>query len=112
VPEGQVIDVSSYKPRPISSKKSRELIQKFWQADPPLCPHCHNEMRIVALIDEASIIERILRHLELWEDGVRVDTARDPPQPVEPVIEPGLDDPFPDYDHESVFAENWQPEER
>ena len=37
---------------------------------------------------------------------------RDPPQPVELVIEPGLDDPFPDYDHEPVFAENWQPEEQ
>jgi hypothetical protein len=31
---------------------------------------------------------------------------------VDPVIEPRLDDPFPDYDHELVFAENWQSEER
>ena len=38
--------------------------------------------------------------------GVRVDAARDPPEPAEPVIEPWLDDPFPDYDHEPVFAEN------
>jgi hypothetical protein len=36
----------------------------------------------------------------------------DPPQTVEPVIEPGFDDPFPGYDHEPVFAENWQPKER
>jgi len=28
VPEGEVIDVSAYKPRPIPSKKCRELIQK------------------------------------------------------------------------------------
>jgi hypothetical protein len=27
-------------------------------------------------------------------------------EPVGPVIEPWLDDPFPDYDHEPVFAEN------
>jgi len=46
------------------------------------------------------------RHLGLWEVGVRVDAARDPPEPPEPVIEPWLDDPFPDYDHEPVFAEN------
>jgi hypothetical protein len=59
-------------------------------------------MRIVALIDEAPVIERILRHLGLWEAGVRVGAARDPPQPVEPVIEPGLDDPFPDYEIEAV----------
>ena len=30
----------------------------------------------------------------------------------EPVIEPRLDVPLPDYDHQPVFAENWQPEER
>ena len=56
----------------------------------------------MALIDEAPVIERILRHLGLWEAGVRVDAARDAPLPVEPIIEPILDDPFPDYDHEPV----------
>jgi hypothetical protein len=39
-----------------------------------------------------------------WEAGVRVESARDPPEPDEPVIEPWLDDPFPDYDNEPVFA--------
>jgi hypothetical protein len=58
----------------------------------------------IALIDEAAVIERILRHLGLWEVGVRVDAARDPPELDEPVLEPWLDDPFPDYDHESVFV--------
>ena len=105
-PEGDVIDVSAFKPRRIPSKKWRELIKKVWEADPLLCPQCHKEMRIVALIDEAAVIERILRHLGLWEAGVWVDAARDPPEPFEPVIEPWLDDPFPDYDHEPVFAEN------
>ena len=61
---------------------------------------------LIARIDEAAVIEGILRHLGLWEAGVRVDAARDPPEPAEPVIEPWLDDPFPDYDHEPVFAEN------
>jgi hypothetical protein len=42
----------------------------------------------------------------LWEAGVRVDAARDPPKPAEPVIEPWLDHPLPDYYSESVFAEN------
>jgi len=105
-PEGEVIDVSAFKPRRIPSKKWRELIKKVWEADPLLCPHCQHEMRIIALIDEADVIERILRHLGLWEAGVRVDAARDPPEPVGPVIEPWLDDPFPDYDHEPVFAQN------
>lgn len=103
---GEVIDVSAFKPRRIPSKKWRELIKKVWEADPLLCPRCQNEMRVVALIDQAEVIERILRHLGLWEAGVRVDAARDPPEPFEPVIEPWLDDPFPDYDQEPVFAGN------
>jgi len=35
----------------------------------------------IARIDEAAVIERILRHLGLWEAGVRVDAARDLPEP-------------------------------
>lgn len=128
VPGGEVIDVSAFKPRRIPSKKWRDLIKKVWEADPLLCPHCQHEpersgdslsegqprrggplgqqMRVVALIDQAEVIERILRHLGLWEAGVRVESARDPPEPDEPVIETWLDDPFPNYDHEPVFAED------
>jgi len=36
-------------------------------------------MRIVSLIDEQAVIERILRHLGLWQQGVRVATGPDPP---------------------------------
>ena len=61
-------------------------------------------MRIVALIDDREVIERILRHLGLWQQGVRVGPARDPP--VERVIEPRLDDPFPDYHTEPVMYAN------
>ena len=100
---GEVVEVSEPKPRRIPSKKWRELIKKVWEADPLLCPNCQHEMRIVALIDEADVIERILRHLGLWEAGVRVESARDPP---EPIIEPWLGDPLPDYDYEPVFAHN------
>ena len=58
-------------------------------------------MRIVSLIDDPQVIERILRHLGLWAQGLRVCCGTDPP--VEPVIEPWLDDPFPDYDTEPVM---------
>jgi len=60
-------------------------------------------MRIVALIDDREVIERILRHLGLWQQGVRVSPARAPPEIAEWVIEPWLDDPFPDYDTEPVM---------
>ena len=66
----EVIDVSEHKPRRIPSAKWRELIKKVWEADPLVCPRCSREMRIVALIDDRAVIERIRRHLGLWEQGV------------------------------------------
>ena len=110
----EVIDVSEHKPRRIPSAKWRELIKKVWEADPLLCPKCSREMRIVALIDDRKVIARILRHLGLWSQGVRVLPARAPPEIVDRVIppsplgyggqaEPWIDDPFPDYDTEPVM---------
>ena len=108
-PDGKaaaVIDVSEHKPRRIPSKKWRELIKKVWEADPLLCPRCQKEMRIVALIDDKAVIERILRHLGLWQQGVRVAPGTDPPADwvIEPcfdlsaVVEAEADDALPDYD--------------
>ena len=59
----EIIDVSEHKPRRIPSHKWRQLIKRVWEADPLLCPSCSREMRIVALIDDRTVIERILRHL-------------------------------------------------
>ena len=66
------------------------------------------EMRIVSLIDDRAVIERILRHLGLWQQGVRVSPTTGPPVivPGERIIEPCLDDPFPDYDTEPVMYAN------
>jgi hypothetical protein len=93
----EVIDVSEYRPRRIPSAKWRELIKKVWEADPLLCPRCSREMRIVALIDDRAVIERILRHLGLWEHGVRVHFGTDPPSHM------NADDPFPDHDTEPIM---------
>jgi hypothetical protein len=43
------------------------LIQKVYEVDPMLCPHCGAEMRVMALIEDPPIIEKILRHLRLWD---------------------------------------------
>jgi len=60
-------------------------------------------MRIVSLIDDRAVIERILRHLGLWQQGVRVSPSTGPPaEIVDRIIEPWMDDPFPDYDTEPV----------
>jgi len=58
-------------------------------------------MRIMALIDEAFVIEKILRHLGLWEEEP-LREARPPPDAVEEVeiaAEPFLDDlPYGDWE--------------
>jgi hypothetical protein len=50
-------------------------------------------MRIVSLIDEEDVIERILRYLGLWQEGLRVHSGTDPPG--ETTLDPWFDDPFP-----------------
>jgi ribosomal protein S27E len=79
------------------TKKWRELIRKVWEQDPLLCPNCGGTMRIVALIDQHAVVEKILRHLGLWTEDA---SARAPPaKPTRELFyEPWLEDPFPDYD--------------
>ena len=50
-----------------------------------------------------DVIERILRQLGLWQEGVRVHRGTDPPG--ETTLDPWLDDPFPDYETEPVMPE-------
>ncbi|WP_136063587.1 hypothetical protein [Pontiella sulfatireligans] len=59
-------------------------------------------MRIVALIDERAVIERILRHLCMWEKGVPLKPARAPPEG-EGTVELFPGDPFPDYSRDPVM---------
>ena len=60
-------------PSTAGSRRSRRtwarLIKKVYGADPLLCPRCSGPLKIVSLMDAASIIERILRHLKLWDRG-------------------------------------------
>jgi hypothetical protein len=43
-----------------------------------ICRRCASRLKIIALIDSASIIERMLRHLNLW-----ARRQRPPPDPPE-----------------------------
>jgi hypothetical protein len=62
-----------------------------------------NPTRLIALIDDQSVIEKILRHLKLWPEPACLSRAP-PPTGVERIIEPFFDDPFPDYETEPVMA--------
>lgn len=60
-----------------------QLIHRIFGVDPMQCPKCGSQMKVIALIQDAEVIEKILRHLKLW-DGGRHDLfgrggVRDPP---------------------------------
>ena len=74
---GVVIDDAA----PNSRRKANlaRLIQKVYEIDPLECPNCGATMRIIALIDDADVVERILTHLKVW------DPIPDPITPADPV---------------------------
>ena len=47
------------------------LIKKVYEADPLVCPRCSGPLIIISLIGDAPVIEKILRHLKLWDRPVR-----------------------------------------
>jgi len=46
------------------------LMRKVYEADPLECPKCRSvksgPMRVIALIEDAGVIRRILEHLGMW----------------------------------------------
>jgi hypothetical protein len=43
------------------------LIKKLYEADPLVCPRCSGPLTIISLIGDSPVIEKILRHLKLWD---------------------------------------------
>jgi hypothetical protein len=52
------------------------LIKKVYEADPLVCPRCSGPLKIISLIGDGRVIEKILRHLKLWDRP-----ERPPPPP-------------------------------
>jgi hypothetical protein len=40
------------------------LIKRVYEADPLVCPRCFGPLKIISLIGDAPVIEKILRHLQ------------------------------------------------
>jgi hypothetical protein len=59
------------------------LIQKVYEIDPLKCTRCGATMRIIALVDDAGVIERILKHLSVWDPqpDTLTPAGPDPPWP-------------------------------
>ena len=63
------------------------LIQKIYEVDPLTCPKCQGQMRIFAFIEDEEVIEKILKHLGLWDIMVRP-----PPKVKAPSLTISIDD--------------------
>jgi len=85
-------------PRRLPSKKWRDLIKQAWRADPLECPQCNGPMRVIAVIDDHRVIEKILRHLGLWCGPP--DSPHLPSNSVDTwYYEPYDDGPMPNYEN-------------
>jgi hypothetical protein len=47
------------------------LIQKIYEVSPLTCPKCQGRMKIIAFIEDEKVIEKILKHLGLWDLKVK-----------------------------------------
>jgi hypothetical protein len=68
-------------------------MRRTFGVDVLACPHCGGRLRLVALIDQASVIQRILRHLGLATDVPEPRPARPPRCPVDPIEDQSQDAP-------------------
>ena len=66
--------------------------------DPLRCHVCHNPIRVIAVIDDPRVAEKILRHLGAWPDPPPRSAPNGLPAPY--TYEPCGDvDPTPDYEN-------------
>jgi hypothetical protein len=71
--------------KPVDSRRKANwarLIQKVYEVDPLECSLCGGALRIIALIDDGDVIERILRHLDRWDPAPETITSAGPDPPL------------------------------
>lgn len=55
------------------------LLARIYEAFPLLCPICHSQMRIIAFINDAKTVGKILNHIGESTQPARIAPARGPP---------------------------------
>ena len=56
------------------------LLRKVYEIDPWECPQCGYALEIIAVIEQGSVIRKILQHLDRWEQPQRAPPPRLLPQ--------------------------------
>ena len=72
--KGEIIIADTTPTKKSCSKKWASLIKKIYEVDPLTCPQCSHQMRIISIIEKSQTIQKILKHLNLWQPQ-----AHDPP---------------------------------
>ena len=54
-----------------------QLIKRIYEVDPLVCPSCGSEMKVVAIIIDHAVVDKILRHLKRRDEEER---ERGPPR--------------------------------
>ena len=70
-----------------------ELMRRTFGLDVLACPRCGGRLRLVALIEQASVVQRILRHLSLPTEVPMPRPARAPPRRLETLEDESRDGP-------------------
>ena len=75
-----------------------KLSLRVWHMDPLRCPICQSPMRVIAVIDDSRLVEKILRHIRVWHDppASLSEPGATRPYTYEPC---GAVDPMPDYEN-------------
>jgi hypothetical protein len=55
--------------------------KKIYEVDPLICAKCSGKMKVIAVIEDAQIIKKILNHLDLWDLKVRPPPKAKAPSP-------------------------------
>jgi hypothetical protein len=55
----------------LSLRDQDRLIKKIYEVDPLICPQCRETMRIISMIEDQAVIDKILDHLGLWRNNQR-----------------------------------------
>ena len=55
------------------------LIRLVYESDPLLCPKCGTQMKIVSVIKDGAVIDKILAHLQYKFEPLLLAGARPPP---------------------------------
>ena len=82
-PSSDPSDGTSAPPCRAGRPRWADLMRRTFGFDVLACPRCGGRLRLIALIEEAAVIQRILRHLGLPPEIPKPRPARAPPLPFE-----------------------------